>query len=203
MTGWQAGMWTSVPGIVKAVDFATMTLSVQPAIQGRIQNEDGTFSFVNLPLLIYVPIQWPMAGGFALTLPVAINDEVLVVFSSRCIDAWWQSGGIQKPMELRMHDISDGFAIVGIKSKPNVLVNISTTEAQLRNAAGTTYVALTADNKIKLVGPVEATGNMKVTGNLEVTGTVTGGTATVPTVLGTHTHSGVTTGGGSSGPPNP
>jgi hypothetical protein len=137
-----ATLWTAMPGIVQSVDLATMTLSVQPAIQGQVEGEDGKVASVNLPLLIHVPIQYPMGGGFALTLPVAVGDEVLIIWSARCIDAWWQSGGIQRPMEARMHDISDGFAILGIRSQPNVLENISATKLQLRNEAGTVFFSV-------------------------------------------------------------
>jgi hypothetical protein len=215
LSGWQSGIWTAMPGIVTAVDFETMTLSVQPAIKGVITDEKGKTQLVNLPLLIHVPIQFPMAGGFALTLPVKPDDEVLIIWASRCIDAWWQSGGIQKPMEARMHDLSDGFAIIGISSVPNVIPNISTTSAQLRNEAGTTYLEIREDGKIKAVSPSEIelsapikltgavtiTGNLNVTGNINATGEVAAKTATVPVHLSTHVHGGVTPGSGSTGAP--
>ena len=65
-----------------------------------------------------MPVVFPGGGGFALTFPVAAGDECLVVFASRCIDAWWQSGGVGEPMEPRMHDLSDGFALIGVRSQP-------------------------------------------------------------------------------------
>ncbi|CAB4149468.1 hypothetical protein UFOVP558_1, partial [uncultured Caudovirales phage] len=166
-----ATLWTAMPGIVTAVDLATMTLSIQPAIQGQIEDESGKIQSVNLPLLIHVPIQYPMAGGFAMTFPVAVDDEVLVIWASRCIDAWWQSGGIQRPIEARMHDISDGFAILGVCSQPNVVPGISATSAQLRLKDGTAYLELKPDGKIKMKSPeVEIEGDLKITGSVESTG---------------------------------
>lgn len=136
-----------------------------------------------------------------LTLPVAIGDEVLIVFSSRCIDAWWQSGGIQLPMEIRMHDLSDGFAIPGPKSLPNVYPTISTTGAQLRNKAGTTYLEISGNGKIKIVSPVEidVLGNLNVQGTIVASGEITGNS--IP--LSTHLHTGVTVGAGDTGAPIP
>jgi len=214
-----SNLWTAMPGIVKAVDFSTMTLSVQPAIQGEVTDENGQVTFVNLPLLIFVPIVFPSAGGFTLTLPIQINDEVLVVWASRCIDAWWQSGGIQKAMESRMHDLSDGFALPGIHSKPNVISGISTTAAQLRNNAGNAYVEISSDGKVKLVsateidlnGPVKITGETDITGAVNITGdvAVTGKIGAIGDIkagtvsLEHHVHSGVTPGLGDSGPPVP
>ncbi|MGC8050122.1 Gp138 family membrane-puncturing spike protein, partial [Salmonella enterica] len=78
----------------------------------------------------------------SMTFPVAQGDECLVVFASRCIDSWWQSGGIQEQAELRMHDLSDGFAILGFRSQPRALSNISTTSAQLRSDDGATFIDL-------------------------------------------------------------
>lgn len=155
LDGRQSTMWTAMPCIVDSVDFDAMTVEAQPAIQGTVEDENGVLQSVNLPLLVDVPIVFPGAGGFIITLPLKKGDEVLVVMSSRCIDAWWQSGGIQRPMEARMHDLSDGFAIPGPRSQPNVVAGISTTGAQIRNDAGTTYIEIAADGKIKLVSPTE------------------------------------------------
>lgn len=196
LDGRQANIWTALPGIVTAVDFTKMTCSVQPTIQGAITSEIGQVQYVNLPLLVDVPIVFPSAGGFTITLPLAVNDEVLVIFSSRCIDTWWQSSGVQKPIEFRMHDLSDGFAIPGPKSVPKVISAISSTGAQIRNNAGTTYIEIAANGKIKLVSAA----GIEVTGNLSVSGTVTGNTATLPVGLTTHVHTSALPGNPTSGP---
>lgn len=197
-----------MPGIVQSVNLTAMTCDVQIAINGTVANPDGTFSSVVIKPLLDVPIVFPSAGGFTLTLPVAENDEVLVVLASRCIDAWWALGGIQRPMETRMHDLSDGFAIPGPKSQPNVIGGISSTAAQLRNNAGTTYLEISADGKIKIVSPSEIditaplakiTGNLVVTGTIMATGEVTSGV--IP--LSAHLHGGVTPGTGTTGVPVP
>ena len=148
LDGRQSTIWTAMPCIVKSVNLAKMTLEAQPAIQGTIENEFGVKTSVNYPLLVDVPIVFPNAGGFITTFPITANDEILVVFASRCIDAWWQSGGIGRPMEARMHDLSDGFAIPGPRSQPNVVASISATDVEIRNDAGTVYLSLTADGKI-------------------------------------------------------
>lgn len=202
LDGSQSGLWTAMPGIVKSVNFSQMTCQVQPAIQGQIQDETGAIQNVNYPLLLDVPIVFPSAHGFIITFPLAAGDEVLVIFASRCIDSWWQSGGYNnRPVELRMHDLSDGFALPGPKSVPNVVGSISTTGLQIRNNAGTTYVEIAADGKIKLVSPseIDVTGNLKVSGTIVANGEITGNGI----ALSTHEHSGVTPGGGVSGPPVP
>lgn len=195
LDGRQAMIWTALPAIVESVNLNAMTLEAQPAIQGIMQNSDGSETLVNLPLLVDVPICFPSAGGFTLTLPIQAGDEVLVIIASRCIDSWWQNGGIGVPMETRMHDLSDGFAVPGPRSQPRVVPNISSANAQLRNDAGTVYLEITPLGRINLVAPL----GVHVTGDLVVSGEVTSGL--IP--LSTHHHPGVTTGAGVTGGPVP
>lgn len=136
----QATIWTALPGIIQSFNPTEMTCVVQPAIKAVIFSQDGSAVDVALPLLLDCPVQFPSGGGLVLTFPLTQGDECLVVFASRCIDAWWASGGIQAQAELRMHDLSDGFCIPGISSVPNVIPNISATSAQLRDKAGDTLI---------------------------------------------------------------
>lgn len=141
--GLLAGVWTALPGIVVSFDPVAMTCEVQPAIKPKYRQQDGTLTDLTITVLTDCPVIFPAGGGYSLTFPVAHGDECLVVFSSRCIDAWWQQGGIQPQAELRMHDLSDGFAIMGIRSQPRVLDGgVSTTSAQLRTDDGTSYLEL-------------------------------------------------------------
>lgn len=161
--GLQSRLWTALPGLVESVDLGKQTLVVQPAIQAQIMNPNNTWTWVTLPLLLDVPIVFPTGGGFTLTFPVVVGDECLVIFSSRCIDAWWQSGGIQVQAELRMHDLSDGFAIVGPRSQPRKLANVSANSTQLRNEDDSIYVEVSAAG-IKLKGNVVLEGTFMVNG---------------------------------------
>lgn len=199
MDGRLSTLWTSMPGMVVDVNFSEMTCSVQPLIQGIVTDESGAETPVSLPKLIHCPIIFPQAGGFALTLPLAAGDEVLICWASRAVDAWWQQGGIQPPVETRMHDISDGFVIPGPCSQPNTIPNISSTAAQLRTKDGSTVLQIGSDGKITMTATeVDITGNLKVTGTIVATGQVTGNG--IP--LSTHLHGGVTTGAGNTGVPH-
>lgn len=145
----QADMWTALPGIVLSVNLDAQTLEVQPAMTYAQQSPDGSTAIHQLPRLADVPIVWPRAGGFALTFPIAVGDEVLVVFASRCIDAWWQGGTASHPPEHRMHDLSDGFAILAPTSQPKKLAGVSSSNVQLRNSAGDTFVEITPDGTVR------------------------------------------------------
>lgn len=153
----RAGIWTAMPGIIQSFQASgeqPPTCAVQPAIRIPVRNIDGTVVSVALPLLVDCPVQFPAGGNCTLTFPVKPGDECLVVFSSRCIDAWWQSGGVQEQAELRMHDLSDGFALLGFRSKPRALAGVSTTATQLRSEDGATYIEMNPTlQKVKIVAP--------------------------------------------------
>ena len=150
----QSRIWTAIPAIVQSIDYIKFTISAQPAIRGRIENENGESEDVDLPLLVDVPLLLPNAGGWHLTFPVEVGDECLVVFSSRCIDAWWQSGGVQKAMERRMHDLSDGFAILAPYSQalaPDCIGGFSNNSVILRDDKKLNYIEITNDGKLNVL----------------------------------------------------
>lgn len=203
LSGLQADVWTALPGIVESYDPATLTASVQPAVQGRQLGRDEKWSSADLPLLVSCPVLFPGGGGFTLTFPLAKDDEVLVVFASRCIDAWLDQGGVQVQSDLRMHDMSDGFCIPRVWSRPNRIADVSATNVQLRSDDGETFLDMTPEGVATVkAASIVLDGSVHCTGNLQVDGGLVDGTGT-PTTFSTHTHSAVQVGGGVSGPPVP
>lgn len=185
----------AMPGIIQSFDATEQTVTVQCAIREKI-NMDGNLSWQDIPLLLDVPIIFPRAGNYILTMPIQAGDECLVVFGDSCMDAWWQSGGVQNQIDCRRHDLSDGYAIVGLYSQPRRISNYSTNTAQLRNLSGSAYVELSGNN-INIVG-----GNVTVSASSFTVNAVTNITKQT-TIQGrdfvSHTHKGVQTGSGSTG----
>lgn len=176
MTGWQGNLWTALPAVVESYDPVAMTLTAQPTIQVGVLQPDGSNKVTSLPVIPDVPVVFPGGGGFTMTFPLAKGDEVLLVFASRCIDAWWQSGGVQPQAEFRMHDLSDGFAIPGPRSQAKKLTNVSAENVQLRTDDGAGLLEVLPNGglpRLRLVFPggievvaptVELTGNFSMTG---------------------------------------
>lgn len=150
--GMMKGVWTALPGIIQSFNPEQMTCEIQPAIQGVLRSADaqGTLSLVNMPKLVDCPVCFQGGGGFTTTYPIGAGDECLVVFASRCIDAWWQSGGIQPPAEMRFHDLSDGFCIPGVRSVPRALANISPDSVQMRADDGSAFVEINKSGQVKI-----------------------------------------------------
>ncbi len=153
----------AAPGIVQAYDAGQQTVTVQLAVREWL-NDDGKETWADIPLLLDVPIVFPRAGGYVLTLPINQGDEVLVCFGDACIDAWWQNGGVQNQIDIRRHDLSDAFAIPGPWSQPRRVSNYSTNSCQLRNEAGDAYFEIKG-NKIN----IKAAGGIHIDSGAELT----------------------------------
>ena len=134
-----------------------------------VTGSDYTPTFIALPELLDVPVVLPRAGDYVITLPIRPGDECLVVFADQCIDAWWQSGGVQNQMDRRRHDLSDGFAILGVWSQPRRLNNYDSDGLRLLNTK--TGSSMILDEKgVTIQGTLTVTGNSVMKGTMTVAG---------------------------------
>ncbi len=135
------------PGIITKFDADKQTVSVQLAIRERMSFQGKPFEDFDIPELRDVPIYMPRAGNFVLTMPVTVGDECLVIFADMCIDSWYQSGGSKNTqMDNRRHDLSDGFALLGVWSQPKVIGSYSTDSTFLRNLDNDSYIEIRDDD---------------------------------------------------------
>ncbi|CAI2418115.1 phage baseplate assembly protein V [Serratia liquefaciens] len=130
------------PGIIQSFDADAVTATIQPSVKVPIRQADGSVVSVALPLLVDVPVYFPRGGGVTLTFPITEGDECLVIFADRCIDYWWQNGGVQEPVDPRQHHLADAFALVGPQSQAKKISGISTSAAQLRTDDGAAFIEL-------------------------------------------------------------
>lgn len=198
-------VWSALPGVIQAVTNNGNTVEVQPAINGRARQLDGTYKSIQMPKLVDVPICWQGGGGATWTFPIAVGDECLVVFASRCIDSWWQNGFVSPagqlgangkpvnklndPTEFRMLNLSDGFAIVGVRSLKRAFASFDAATARLRTDDDTCYIEFDPVNKkVKIVAPggitangvtIDSGGNVANAATLTSSGNITSSTGAV------------------------
>lgn len=218
------GVHTTQPGIVKALKASgdLLVCDIQPAIRQK-ETKNGVVEDVNAALLENVPLVLPYAQnlGLSVTLPIGINDEVMVHFAERSLDVWQEFGGIQSVEEKtvpRHHDLSDAIAVPGIISKPYTIQEYSTDSIEIRNEDATVAVEVGQDSLnlrdgggASIILPGDGTiiiiGDILHTGNQDTSGVITGGDVkTIEGVdLDTHTHDYTWTdpaGAGETDPPN-
>lgn len=182
----QSRLWTALPGIVQKFYPDRMTVDVQPTINGVALAQDGSTSNLQMPMLPECPVLFQGGGGATFTFPIAPGDECVVIFASRCIDAWWAQGGVQGQDQLRMHNLSDGFAIVGLRSLPRA-ISVDPNVVRLRNDDDSAYYEFNPTAKtMTIVAPggitmngigIDSSGNVTNAGNVTSTGTVAAATA--------------------------
>ncbi len=161
--------------IARVTAVGAKTISCRPVINRVIDGET-----VELPEFIEVPPVFMQGGGSYTAYPIAVGDYCLLLFTERCYDRWYAGQDYQPPAELRMHDYSDGFALIGINPFAS---------------------AITIPSVIQQTGDANLDGNITITGSLVVTGEITGNGV----ALSTHTHPITWTdpaGSGDSGAPN-
>jgi hypothetical protein len=221
MESWQTRVWTALPGVIKqfpaASGIGSMIADIQPVINGRIRTLKGTFQSMQMPVLLDCPILWQGGGGMTLTFPIKAGDECLVIFSARCIDAWWQQGFVpgqagipvdgkqpMDPPDLRMHNLSDGFALIGVRSLPknftpdNANVSLQTDDGSFfwKLNPTTKAISATASGGINLNGVT-----IDSSGNVNSPATITASTNVIGNGTSLHTHVHTDPQGGDTGPP--
>jgi hypothetical protein len=206
--------------VAKVVAVAATTIDVQPVIN-RVVNGVS----IKLPLFIEVPPLFLQGGGSYTAHPIAVGDYCLLILTERCFDRWYEGQDFQQPAEFRMHDYSDGIAIVGINPRAGALTipiviqqtgdtNQDGDYTHQGNRIQTGNYTITGN--YTQVGDMQILGDVLVDGNIVCTGTISAGnftglgggtmTSTSDIVaqgvsLVNHIHGGVQTGGGNTGVP--
>ena len=180
-----------VPGTVAGVN-DDGTVSVDVALKLKVGVPGLPMGLdTSWPQIGSVPVVTPQGSGGGFVAPPQVGDGCLVVFSDRCIDGWFTTGQPQPLTVTRMHDISDGFAIVGINSQAAPL------DTPL--AAGEVGLCETQDPNGAKVAINPSTGLITVASGAQNLATTLGNLVTainnLITVLNSLTVSGVTSGG--------
>ncbi|MCX5794963.1 MAG: Gp138 family membrane-puncturing spike protein [Elusimicrobia bacterium] len=109
------GLRVMMPGVVQSYDPDKRTAKVQPCFK-RVGPDGETSSY---PLLVDVPVFTLQGGGAAVSFPISKDDECVVIFADRNLEAWAKNGGQAAPADARCHHLSDGIALVGLNSQAN------------------------------------------------------------------------------------
>lgn len=194
--------------VAKIVAVNATTIDVLPSMARVVEDE-----VIALPTFADVPPIAIQGGSSRLNMPLAVGDSCLLLISERCFDTWYIGQDGARPLEARMHDYSDGFALVGINPQASAI--------QIPNLIELMGDALMEgdhehNGNLVRTGDVIINGDMEINGNLTVTGTIAAGnftglgggalTSTADIIsngisLQTHVHGGVESGGSSTGKP--
>ena len=162
--------------IAKVTAVQEKTISVQPVINRVIDGRS-----IQLPQFTKVPPLFMQGGGSYTAHPIAVGDYCLLILTERCFDRWYSGSDFQDPAEFRMHDYSDGIAIVGINPQAGALTIPSVIQQTGdANADGdhTHQGDRTQTGNQTIIGDLHVDGNVTVTGNITCLGTIAAGNYT-------------------------
>ncbi len=184
-----ADVHVSMPGIVVSYDATTKTATIQPAIK-RVLFDDADDRVVEtIPPIPNVPVEFPGAGSLTLHFTLAAGDTGRLNFCTNSIAEWRQTGKVSEPASLKLHDLGSCTFTPGLRHRSNVNpdtdesigkpggLRLSFTETAIKAGLGAEAVALASLVEARI--------------------------SAIETWAAAHTHSGVTTGPGASGPAVP
>jgi hypothetical protein len=132
--------------VAKVVSVGEKTIDVQPVIQRVVDGQA-----VTLPVFPSVPPIFLSGGTSYDAHPITEGDYCLLLVSERSFDRWYGGADNVPPIEQRMHDYSDCFALVGIAAQA---------------------MAKTIPTTIERFGDSTVTGNYIHTGNYTLIGSL-------------------------------
>lgn len=100
---------------------------------------------VAYPVLTDRPVVILGGGNGYTTYPIEKGDECLVLFNDRDINNWYAGSNTSPVATARLHSFSDGFVLVGVKSKANVLEDYNADEPEFRTKDGSVKAVLKDD----------------------------------------------------------
>ena len=162
--------------IAKVTAVQEKTISVQPVINRVIDGRS-----IQLPEFTKVPPVFMQGGGSYTAHPITVGDYCLLILTERCFDRWYDGADFQSPAEFRMHDYSDGLAIVGV----NPLASAITIPSVIQQTGDTNQDGdythqgdRTQTGDQTIIGNLHVDGNVTVTGNITCQGTIAAGNYT-------------------------
>ena len=158
ITSFISDVHTSMPGKVVEYYPDTQKVDVQPMLKRLMVHEDGSEALESLPVIPDVPVNFPRAGGFFMTFPIAKGDLVELHFMERSIDNYLSGEGDEyDPDEFRTHDLSDAVAVPGFYPFKRSIKDISAVNMVLGKDDGGIQIHLTPEGtmEIKLAGDAD------------------------------------------------
>ncbi|WP_158810469.1 Gp138 family membrane-puncturing spike protein [Beijerinckia sp. L45] len=125
-------VWTAMPASVSVDSQDGHVATAQPMIKRQVTNPDGSITYEDHTDHPDLPIHHLGGGPVVTTHPTVKGDTGAILYMSRAIDSWFNSGGSQNPMEDRAHSLADGVFLSGIRSTPDKLQQVSQTSTQTR-----------------------------------------------------------------------
>lgn len=198
---------TALPGRIVEYDSVTQTAEIVLQIKRIIESQDGALEAEELPHLYSVPIIFPRCKDFFISFPLAADDGVWIMFSETSLDQWRSKGVVTVPGDIRRHTLTGAVAYTGFFPNAEAISNVHDS-AMVMGREGQQRIFIHEIGEDASLVQVTDTNNgladdfvaqgAKVKSELD---DVKSDLDSIKTNFDAHVHTGVLTGGASSGPP--
>lgn len=103
--------------VAKITEVNDTTIGCKPVINRVVKGNSE-----QLPEFIEVPPVIVQGGNSYIAEPISPGGYCLILISERCFDAWYAGSDFVSPLEMRMHDYSDGFALCGVNPSSSAII---------------------------------------------------------------------------------
>lgn len=101
---------TAIPAVVDSYDKKGPYVSATIVIN-KTTAEGEVLTFKSI---VKVPVVFPRTNRFKMSYPLEAGDGVLLLFSQRSLDEWYNSGKVSTPVITRTYALTDAIAIPGL-----------------------------------------------------------------------------------------
>ena len=117
--GWAKDFHTAIPGKIVSYDASKGQVDVQPLVQQRRKQKNGTTLAKDYPIVRSAQVLFPRCAGGYITFPLAVGDCGLIIFSERDLDKWVKqpTGSTIDPGEGNTHTLMGGVFYPGLYSE--------------------------------------------------------------------------------------
>lgn len=116
-----ADVHTALPGKIVNYDAEKQVADVQPMVRDVFYDVQGTLKTRSFPVLPSVPVAFLRGGGFFVSLPLAVGDTGMLIFSELPIDRWRSSGQESHPVNARRHGVGNAVFYPGVSPRAKAL----------------------------------------------------------------------------------
>lgn len=132
--------------------FSNGWVEVDPQIQMVERDLNGVETPKSIGVLSRIPVALFKAGGFVLTLPVAIGDEGIIFFSDRSLSLWKETGKKAPPRETEFHGLGGAVFMPSPTSRPGAIQNFDSTALYAGLEDQTAFLKVAQDGKVTVKG---------------------------------------------------
>lgn len=135
-------------GKIEAYNSATNTAQVSIGVKRKLKNGDE----LEYPTLEDCPVFMLYGGTSSITMPISSGDDCLVLFNDRCIEDWFLMGDVVAPEDKRVHSLSDGIVLVGVKPMVKQLIPVPTDCISINGGTNLVEIKNAVNGLLALIG---------------------------------------------------